>query len=85
MATSPPSWPRLVLITASALFCAAGASALPYAAFGPKNYTRATGAPAQVRSTFTARAGSYTLRVENGATPVTSATVTLNGTAVLSP
>jgi RHS repeat-associated protein len=62
--------------------------------FGPQNYTRATGAPSTVTSTFSIPAGvtaPYLLRIENGspavagAKPVTSATVTLNGVQVAGP
>src|SRR6202008_317509 len=79
----------LVLLSVAALLVYAGT----FTVFGPKNYTRGTGAPVTVTDTFSVINPNtqYTLKAFNGglqnseAELVSSSVVTLNGVQVLGP
>src|SRR6266567_3960399 len=83
------SFVLLVLLSVAALLVCAGT----FTGFGPKNYTRGTGAPVTVTDTFTVfnPATQYTLKAFNGGLQnsqtelVSSSVVTLNGVQVLGP
>jgi hypothetical protein len=81
------AWAVMALVLAA--LPAGAASTL---VFGPQSYTRATGAPVTVTSnlTVTSPVNPYTLHIDNGGahgefSRVSSATVTLDGVAVLKP
>src|SRR5260221_1461181 len=83
-----------VPILAAAFFAATSLlSAGTFTAFGPKNYTRGTGAPVTVTDTFSVLnpKTQYTLRAFNGgvqnsqAELVSSSVITVNGVQVLGP
>src|SRR6266478_1159183 len=85
---------RLFLATAAIFLATTSAvRAGTFTAFGPKNYTRGTGAPVTITDTFCALNSTtqYTLKVFNGgmqnsqAEIVSSSVITLNGVQVLGP
>ena len=78
-----PVW-RRVAVAGFLLVAASGlADAGTFTLFGPRTFTRATGAPVTETFTFSAPAAPYVLRVESDG--VASAVVTLNGVTVVAP
>ena len=76
---------RAVAVVLSLLAFAPGAAAATFDAFGPRQYTRGTGAPAPVAATFSVRnpRTRYTLEIRNNG--VSSAVVALNGATLFEP
>ena len=79
------AWKPCALIILTSILTSIGALSADNIVFGPKNYTRGTGKPVEVRDTFrvTRPSGTYTLRIVNHG--VTSAIIRFNGRVVFEP
>ena len=88
----PPLWAKATRVAATPVAPVVQAPPAPVTFFGPKRYTRTTGAPNQFSDTVTKPAwltGPFTLRIVNGESNgdnrITSAEVKWNGVIIAGP